>query len=251
MLAPIDTHVTLPAGKFPTALPVERPCSFQDAVAHFGLPSISQLTTDHMTPRQKMYFQNILDRVTEWRRMARQQPGLSFLLMSKQVGIGKTHIARSVVSSYSASVGDLAFLDDEPQFALEQRARLYTARELINQLGGDDARELWEIVPSTVQALVIDDLGREGYLDYVKADQQGTEKQARYFHLINHVYQRQQNGRFPVSLFITTNLDEAGCKELLGEAVWSRLLEMCPRGYILEVTGLDDYRPVKSGRKPQ
>ena len=249
MLTPINTHIKSPAGDFPAALPVVKACTMQEAIAHFGLPSISQLTTNHMTARQRQHFEAVIDRVKEWRRMAGQLPGLSMLLMSRQVGIGKTHIARSVVSSFSAIVGDLVYEDDEPQFALEQCARLYTARELINQLGGDDARGLWEICPSTVQALVIDDLGREGYLDFVKADQQQAEKQARYFHLINHIYQRQQNGRYPVSLFITTNLDEEGCKELLGEAVWSRLLEMCPRGYILEVTGLDDYRPVKSGRK--
>ena len=60
-------------------------------------------------------------------------------------------------------------------------------------------------------------------------------------------YER-RNGRFPVSLFITTNLDETGMVDLLGAAVWSRLLEMCPRGYIVELTGLDDYRRIKSGR---
>jgi DNA replication protein DnaC len=229
--------------------PVYRPCTLDDAVKSFALPSIDDLTTAHMTPEQKARFDQLLTRVREWREGTRFAPGLSMMLMSRQVGIGKTHIARSVVSSFSAIIGELYYLGDEPQFALETRARLYTARELISYLGGDEARDVWTIVPHTVQCLVIDDLGREGYLDFVKADQQQAEKQARYFHLINHLYQRWQNGRYPVSLFITTNLNSAECQELLGEAVWSRLLEMCPRGYIVEVSGLEDYRRVKSGRK--
>lgn len=252
MLSPITAHLNLPAGKFPCPItaPVYRSCTIQEAVAHFNLPRLDDLTTDHMTHPQRAHFQAMLNRVKNWRTECRERPGLSFLLMSKQVGIGKTHIARAVVSSFSHVVGEWAFMDDQPQFSLEKKARLFTARELINQLGGDEMRPVWEIVPTYVGALVIDDLGREGYLDYVKADQQAAEKQARYFHLINHIYQRQQQNRYPVSLFITTNLDEAGCKELLGEANWSRLLELCPRGYIVELSGLDDYRPIKSGRKP-
>ncbi len=230
------------------AVPVAEVCSFQDAVKTFKLTTLDSLTTAHMKRRQRQQFQGLIKRVREWRNKVRDKPGLSMMLLSNQVGIGKTHIARAVVSSFSAIIGDLQFLDGEPQFGLEKRARLYTARELIAYLGGDESRDLWQIVPRSVECLVIDDLGREGYLDFVQANQQAAEKQARYFHLINHLYQRMQNDRYPVAIFITTNLDEAGCKSLLGDAVWSRILEMCPRGYIVQVGGLDDYRMVKSGR---
>lgn len=232
----------------PVDIPPPTPCTFQEAVKSFKLTTIDELTTDHMSAAQRKQFNHLITRVREWRKAVHDNPGQSMMVMSKQVGIGKTHLARSVVSSFSAIIGELMYLDGKPQFSLEKRARLYTSRELIAHLGGDEQRELWQIVPRSVECLVIDDLGREGYLDFVKADQQAEEKRARYFHLINHLYQRQQNGRYPVSLFITTNLNEAECKDLLGDATWSRLLEMCPRGYIMQVKGLDDYRPIKSGR---
>lgn len=36
----------------------------------------------------------------------------------------------------------------------------------------------------------------------------------------------------------------------LGGATWSRLLEMVPDGFIIDITGVRDYRPIAGGRVP-
>lgn len=230
------------------AAPIRRDATIADIRTHYGLPSLDDLTTAHMERQQAANYNALLTKIRQWREQAADNRGLSFLLSSKQVGVGKTHLAKAVNASFSAIIGEMVYINDEPQFGIEYRSRMYTARELIHFLGGDDQKELWEIVPQHIKCLVIDDLGREGYLDYVKADQQADEKQSRYFHLVNHLYEVRKNGRFPVSLFITTNLTASETEDLLGVATWSRLLELCPRGNIVELNGLDDYRRVKGGR---
>lgn len=228
--------------------PVTRKATQADARREYNLVSLNDLTTDHMTPNQRQRYDGLLSNVRQWRQDALSNNGLSFVLSSQQVGVGKTHIAKAVNASFCTFIGDMEYTDDVPQFRVAYSSRLYTARALINMLGGDEQKSVWEIVPRHIKCLVIDDLGREGYLDYVKADQQLQEKQSRYFHLINHLYETRRNGQHPVNIFITTNLNAAEIKELLGEANWSRLLQMCPRGNILELDGIDDYRRVSSGR---
>jgi len=232
--------LTLPA-------PVVRNATPEDARKTYNLASLNDLTTAHMTADQKRRYDGLLVNVRKWRQDARSNSGISFFLSSKQVGVGKTHIAKAVNASFCSFVGDMKYIDDVPQFRVTYSSRLYTARTLINMLGGDEQKSMWEIVPRHVKCLVIDDLGREGYLDYVKAEKQEDERYARYFHLINHLYER-RHGQHPVNIFITTNLTTKKSKELLGVANWSRLLQMCPKGYILELDGIDDYRAVSRGR---
>lgn len=227
--------------------PVVHRATIADARKTYNLASLQELTTAHMTASQRQQYEGLLVNVRKWRQDALSNNGLSFVLSSKQVGVGKTHIAKAVNASFCSFVGDMEYIDDAPQFRVVYRSRLYTARALINMLGGDEQKSVWEIVPRHVKCLVIDDLGREGYLDYVKADQQLQEKQSRYFHLINHLYETRRNGQHPVNIFITTNLTAAEIQELLGDANWSRLLQMCPRGNILELAGIDDYRSVSRG----
>ena len=228
--------------------PVVRNATPADARKTYNLASLQELTTAHMTTGQRQRYDGLLLNVRKWRQDALSNNGLSFLLSSKQVGVGKTHIAKAVNASFCSFVGDMEYIDDVPQFRVSYSSRLYTARKLINLLGGDEQKSVWEIVPRHVKCLVIDDLGREGYLDYVKADQQLQEKQSRYFHLINHLYETRRNGQHPVNIFITTNLTAKEIQELLGEANWSRLLQMCPKGNILELDGIEDYRSISRGR---
>lgn len=228
--------------------PSIRRATMNDVRRVYKQPSLADLSTSHMTTEQREGYERVLTNVRKWRQDVPYNRGLSFMLSSKQVGVGKTHIAKAVNASFCRVIGNMEFRNDVPEFWLEYRSRLYTARELINLLGGDQQKELWQIVPKHIQCLVIDDLGREGYIDYVKADQQAQEKQSRYFHLLNHLYETRRNGNYPVNIFITTNLTTDEVQELLGDANWSRLLEMCPRGYIQEMSGLTDYRRVASGR---
>lgn len=247
-LADLATSYQPPApSPQPPAPSSYRPITFEEARSTFNLPTLGQLTTNHLNRQQANQLTELLISVRSWRTQADQRPGLSYAILSPDVGIGKTHIAESVAASYASITGDLAYENDAPLFTLEQTARLYTARELINLLGGEHAQPLSQIAPPHIRCLVIDDLGREGYLDYVKASEQQKEKQARYFHLIDHIYKRRQ-GRSPVSLFITSNLLANQLTDLLGEAVWDRLLQLAPRGYITELTGLPSYRRLASGR---
>jgi len=227
---------------------ITRPATSSDVIKQFGIARLTDLTTAHMNPQAANNYNDMIGRVKKWKGETAVTPGLSFVLSSKQVGVGKTHIAKAVNASFCAIVGEKVYIDDVPQFTLEYAAKMYTARELIALLGGDNQMSVWDIVPKHVKCLVIDDLGREGYLDYVQAAKQQEEKQSRYFHLINHIYETRRNGRYPVNLFITTNLTPKEIEELVGPACWSRLMELCPRGYIVELTGIDDYRRVKSGR---
>jgi DNA replication protein DnaC len=228
--------------------PVVRRATVDDIANHYGLSRLTDLTTGHMQADQAARYNALIAKIRKWKEETVHNPGLSFLLSSQQVGTGKTHIAKAINASFCSVVGEMEYIGEEPQFSLEYSSKMYTARELIQLLGGDETMGLWDIVPKHIKCLVIDDLGREGYLNYVKADQQLEEKQTRYFHLINHLYETRRNGRFPVSLFITTNLTAQEVQALLGDATWSRLLEMCPLGYIVQLAGIDDYRRVKSGR---
>lgn len=249
-ISDLATNYQLPAPTGQTLASDYRPVTFDQALASLNLPRLDDLTTDHLNSGQRQNFNELLATVRRWRGLIAYTPGLSFAILSPNIGIGKTHIAQSVATSFASITGDLAYENDLPLFSIQNSARIYTARELINLLGGDNAQPLSQIAPAYIRCLVIDDLGREGYLDYVKASDQQNEKQARYFHLIDYIYKRRR-GSQPVSLFITSNYLAADVENLIGPAAWDRLLELAPRGYIREITGLPSYRRIASGRSGQ
>lgn len=165
------------------------------------------------------------------------------------VGTGKTHVAKAILWSSVIS------LDGVP---VAHTGRFYHAHDLITTLDAEAAlpnivpagreREVHgggvELVPG-IHVLVIDDVGSEGVIPFVKTDEasQLRELQARYFRVLDYCYERL------ISVVITSNLTAADLEYHLGPRSWSRLQEMAPRGFILELgPETPDYRRFKSGR---
>lgn len=248
-MPPIQNYTPIP-------LPVVRKATMTDVYREYGLARLDQLTTNHMNKQQTEWFNGLIANVRRWREAVKTTPYESFIISSKQVGVGKTHIAKAVMTTFSSVIGEMEYQDDVPQFRVFRRAKMYTAPELIRQIG-IEGMGIATLIPAKVKCIVIDDLGREGYIDYVKADQQKTEKRRRYFELINYLYENRRKPligyagrveREAVAVFITTNLSTEEIADLIGDAAYSRLLHLCPRGNIYEINGLDDYRRVATGR---
>ena len=220
-----------------------------------GIPSVPQpseikrlddLRTDHMTKAQAAGYKRTLDQI----RAARYSPDFSGLVLtSPDVGIGKTHIARAIADSYGYT----------HQAGFESHARFFVAPELIAPEDGKFSLEplkgqkthktVSQFAPNitdyvAIRCVVIDDVGREGVLRYVKAEQQREELESRYFQVINHIYTMSPR---PV-LIITTNKNRAEFASFFNDAARSRLFELIPAGNMISLGGFPDYRRVKSGR---
>lgn len=145
-------------------------------------------------------------------------------------GCGKTHVALAALWSICY------MLDNEP---IAPAGRFFVAADLITNLDGDTPIRA-EIGDSPI--VVIDDVGAEGQIKYIGAGQQEGERHSRYFRLINHCYENN------VSMIITANLTADGLAQHIGGRAWSRLLEMAPTGFMLDMTGVPDYRRRTGGR---
>ena len=94
-----------------------------------------------------------------------------------------------------------------------------------------------------VPIVVIDDVGSEQQIEYAGGEErQAIERQYRYFKVVEHCY------TFVISLVITSNLELKALAERVGGRSWSRLQEMAPPGFIVDLSGAPDYRKVRSGR---
>jgi hypothetical protein len=157
-------------------------------------------------------------------------------------GVGKTHIARAVQwASYH-------FLEDGTPVA--PAGRFYAAADLLERLGGGDT--MYELAPAGTETvlglvggtpvLVIDDVGVEGVLPYVAKESQELERMARYFEVVNYCYT--QN----ISVVITANMSLDRLAAHIGGRAWSRLQQMAPAGFMVDMTGVPDYRRRQGGR---
>lgn len=218
-------------------------------VEYRHLESLGELDYSHLPAAKQGEFRDFLANI----RALRYQPDFSGLILaSEQVGIGKTHIAKSIANSFSYLT----------QSHVIQRHKFFVAPELINPQDGNfdlsvltpprpiDRLEILENQNRGVKrepvwaCIVIDDVGREGHLPYVKAEHQREEIQSRYFQVINAIYS--MNPR-PV-LVMTTNIPLNEFKAFFNAAAWSRLSQMVPAGHILQMPVLPDYREIQGGR---
>lgn len=157
-------------------------------------------------------------------------------------GVGKTHIARCIQwSSYH-------YIDDHEPVA--PNGQFYTAADLMELLG--DGQEMEDLAPPWTDtsygrfggtvALVIDDVGTEGILPYVAAADQEREIRTRYFKAINYCYRRK------ISVVLTANMRLEMLGYHIGGRAWSRLMEMAPAGFMVDMTGVPDWRRRQGGR---
>lgn len=147
-------------------------------------------------------------------------------------GCGKTHIALACLWASHYVTDGVPVAPD---------GRFFLAADLIQRLDGDTQPHN-EIGDAPV--VVLDDVGAEGVLQYVKQDDrsQANERQARYFQVVDYCY------RTGISVIITGNLTLPDLAAHIGGRAWSRLLEMAPTGQMVDLTGTPDYRRRAGGR---
>jgi DNA replication protein DnaC len=168
----------------------------------------------------------------DWAQRKRNGYTDASLVFSGPVGTGKTHLAQAVLWSIHNS------LEDGTPVA--PVGRFYVANDIIQAL--DPQTRPNHLVHSDLPILVIDDIGSEQNIPYVSADDQANERRRRYFAIINHCYTLQ------ISLVLTSNLSLARLETHLGRRAWSRLQEMAPKGFMIDLSTVPDWRRKRSGR---
>ncbi len=148
------------------------------------------------------------------------------------VGTGKTHLARSVLWSI--------FNSEDDGTPVSPVGRFYSANDMIQAI--DPGLFLATFIPQYCPVLVIDDIGSEQQIPFIGKDGQLDEVSRRYFQVINYCYTWQ------ISVVITSNLSLTRLQEHLGRRCWSRLNEMAPAGFMIDLTGAPDWRMLQSGR---
>lgn len=166
------------------------------------------------------------------------------LVLSGPNGTGKTHIARAIWWSVTQVAQDA----DGATIAGSTRpvARFFQAAELIAALSPDDDNGgqlpgVGSIVgPSPF--LIIDDVGAESNLAYVRGDRQDFERQVRYFRVVDWAYAND------VPVIMTTNLRLDELPGHIGPRAWDRLNEMAPFGQMVSLRGVPSWRVKVGGR---
>lgn len=192
-----------------------------------------------------------VERCRAWAERKRRGFMDASIVLSGPVGTGKTHMARAILWSIRVTNGDdyevplgKFFLANDLLLKLSPVehngwSELPTVKELLRWQDYDSELGMMDMNPPIV---VIDDVGGQMSLPFIKADRQAEEIQARYFRFINFCYERQ------ISLVITTNLSIPELKEHIGARSFDRLGEMAPTGFMVSLAGVSSWRIKRSGR---
>lgn len=181
-----------------------------------------------------------VDMCHAWKQRKMEGYTNASLVLVGPYGTGKTHIAKSILWSICYT------LDDGT--AVAPSGKFFEATDLImklsptrNDWGGSDVPRPADFI-GDAPILVIDDIGTEQTIPFIKAEEQETERQNRYFRVINYCYQ------YNISLVITGNVKITGIVDVIGGRAWDRLCEMAPRGFMMDLTGVQSWRQKSSGR---
>ena len=203
----------------------------------------------------------------QWLSTAQERPGQSFVITSGAVGAkemqvhegeqwrpigahhfsgfgnGKTTIAEALF--YGRGIMTLNEVERVQELCIYPAGKLRSAREWMLMQSEPEFsfdKFLYSEQLGKPRVILIDDVGREGSLPFIRSTEQAPEIRTRYYDLINYCYRQK------LSVILTSNyrLDELAT--FLGGATWSRLLEMVPEGYMIDITGVRDYRPIAGGR---
>lgn len=162
------------------------------------------------------------------------------LVFCGPVGTGKTHIAKALLWSMSYTLEDGT--------PVGYPGRFFVASDLMmlmnptrSEIGMMETPRPSSFI-GNAPMIVIDDLGTEQSIPFIKADEQKTEIQARYFRVIDYCYQWQ------TTMVITSNLSIKQLQDYLGPRNWDRLGQMAPAGFMIDLTGVPSWRKKESGR---
>ena len=172
------------------------------------------------------------------------------MILTGPNGVGKTHIARVIQWSMVDAAMDENGRPDPDMVA--PCCRWYAAADLLSRLGNERADDGFSYsgqpgqMVGSAPFVIIDDVAAELSIPYVAYPAQERERQMRY-----HLFFDWCVGN-NVPVVLTTNLAAAGPDSDLathvGPRAWSRLMQMVPKGFIVSLWNVPDYRLIAGGR---
>ena len=172
------------------------------------------------------------------------------LILTGPNGTGKTYIARAI----QWSMVDAVIEDGRPDpNMVAPCCRWYAAADLLSRLGNERDGDGYSFAGRPGQLagnapfVIVDDVAAELSIPFVAYPAQEAERQIRYHLFFDWCV---SNG---VPVVLTTNLAAAGPESDLarhvGPRAWSRLMQMVPRGFIVSLWNVPDYRLIAGGRE--
>lgn len=174
-------------------------------------------------------------------------------------GVGKTHIALAIWWAMTTNVTDAPRKPGDygrplSEYQPRPTGHFFLSNDLLMKLGTSRDPETGIASPVRPASLigyppliVIDDIGMEQAIPFVRGEDQVAERQARFFKVINHCVGY-------ISVIITSNLPWPELAAYIGKRSADRLLQMAPRlpgtedSFIVDLFGVPSYRQAGSGR---
>ena len=219
----------------------------QQYMKNQGWPTFDAFTFDHLETKAEVdCLKAAIDTTKEFSKLVQGGNGASMIVLASAIdgdlertgyGCGKTTLARCV----HYKNGTMRWVRDIGQESaqMSQNGSFYEARQLMAIFDKDDYNPHYGF-GFIGNLLVVDDVGREGSLKWERRDPESQlqEKQGRYYNVINYCYEK------GISVLITSNFASRELAAFLGGATWSRLLQMCPKKFRINLTGIRDMRPL-------
>ncbi len=242
---------TAPAGELDTPEQAQR--SHVARLIQAGPVKLDILDTSHPQVKQAVKMARL------WAQRKRDGYTDASLILCGRNGAGKTHIALAIWWSMCERVVDvpaspMVYGKPLSGYAPRPSGRSYLSNDLLGLMGQSRDPETGITLPTRAASvigypplIVIDDIGLEQAIPFVKHEQQEDERHARMFKVINHC-------AGSVSVIITSNKTWPELSAYIGKRAASRLLQMAPAvpgtgdSFIVDMFAVPDYRRRQGGR---
>lgn len=235
--------------------PTER--EILEHMAGLGWPTWADIRYNHLDEGEAAKLQAAVEAAQRFSRQIKDTPGVSMLLVAHEPATVNGHIPDFDCTGYGCGKTMIArivhYANSQVQYSPAAPGELYI-RPRGQYLESRQAMALFDKYDFDLRAafsdfgnlVVIDDVGREGALRWEKRDPafQLQEKRDRYYSLVDFCYGEK------ISLIMTSNMKSTELAQFLGGAIWSRLLQMAPPEYRLNLTGVRDMRPLLARGRP-